>query len=618
MIRPQASAPVASGRPSAGHLLKQAFNAAAGGRDVQHDLKPLGRLAPYFRAHLGDTLLGLLFVVFSSLSALGLSAVGRQLIDGGIVVHTKAALASNFLLAGAGAAVFALTTAFRIYFVNKLGEQVVVDLRKRVYDQALALDLAQVLKVRTGEMLSRMTTDMTIVERAVAGAGPAMLRCVLSLSGAIAFSLVLSPSFAGLVLVLLTVGLAPLFIYAKRLQRLSGQAQDRFAEAIGFAGEGLEGLETVLAFGQEKAVSQQFGQALEHAFSASRRFIRARAVITGMMIMLLSGGIAAVLYKCSLAVIDHTDNMTPGILVQLVALSVLAASSARDLGEVWGEVFKASGALERISELLDWRPEIAAPANPVRMPQPARGEIEFKDVSFAYPGREDAQALQGFSLRVRQGERVALVGPSGAGKSTVFRLLLRFYDPVVGSVSVDGVDLRDADPHEARGRMALVAQDAALFSASAADNIRFGRSDANLEDVQAAADAAQAAEFLAALPLGLDTPIGERARTLSGGQRQRLVIARALVRNAPILLLDEATSALDAENERLVQQAMHEAMTGRTTLVIAHRLATVLEADRIIVMDRGRVVEEGRHAELACSGGLYERLARLQFAANAA
>ena len=310
--------------------------------------------------------------------------------------------------------------------------------------------------------------------------------------------------------------------------------------------------------------------------------------------------------------------MTPGVLLQLLMLSMLAASSARELGEVFGEIQKASGALERISELMAWRPTIAAPAKRKPMPRPPRGEIEFKDIVFSYPGREDELALNGFSLSVRRGERVALVGPSGAGKSTVFRLLLRFYDPQKGSVAIDGVDLREADPREVRQRLALVAQEAALFSGSASDNIRFGNSEADAEALTAAASAAQAADFLAALPEGFETPIGERARTLSGGQRQRLVIARALVRDAPILLLDEATSALDAENERLVQQAMHKAMDGRTSIVIAHRLATVLEADRIVVMDRGRVVEQGSHAELLARDGLYARLARLQFAANAA
>ena len=615
MIGPPVATP-AAGRPGAGHLLKQALQAAAGKRVDRKDLRPLAELAPYLKANPYDTAMGVLFIVLSSTATLGLTLALRWLVDHGIQSHSTLALAVSFVIAAVVAGLFALATAFRIYFVNKLGERVVVDLRKAVYDHVLRLDLAQVIKVRTGELLSRMTTDMTIVERMISNGAPVAIRCTLTLLGAVILLLAVSPRFTGWVVVVLPLGLLPLFMLAGRLKRLSSHAQDRFAEAIGCAGEGLEGLETVLAFGQERAIAGQFGQALEHAFAASRRFIRARVIATGLMICLIAGGILAVLYRCALAVFQH--HMTPGVLLQLLMLSMLAASSARELGEVWGEIQKASGALERISELMAWRPTIAAPARRRPMPKPARGEIEFTDVTFAYPGREDELALNGFSLKVRPGERVALVGPSGAGKSTVFRLLLRFYDPVQGHVAIDGVDLREADPREVRQRLALVAQDAALFSGSASDNIRFGNAEADADALQAAASAAQAADFLAALPEGFETPMGERARTLSGGQRQRLVIARALVRDAPILLLDEATSALDAENERLVQQAMHQAMDGRTSIVIAHRLATVLEADRIVVMDRGRVVEQGSHSELLIRDGLYARLARLQFAANAA
>ena len=339
--------------------------------------------------------------------------------------------------------------------------------------------------------------------------------------------------------------------------------------------------------------------------------------MTALVMMLVAGGVGVVLWRASLAAfVDHT--MTAGALLQFVFLSVLAAGAVGSLGETWGDVQKTAGAMERIGDLLAARPAIAAPPRPVPLPKPARGEIAFDGVVFAYPGRPDLPALNGFDLTVKPGERVALVGPSGAGKSTVFRLLLRFYDPQAGAVRIDGVDLREADPAQVRARMALVAQDAPLFSGSALENLGFGGGEASREALIAAARAAQADAFLAALPQGFDTPLGERAKTLSGGQRQRLAIARALVRGAPILLLDEATSALDAENERLVQQALHEAMTGRTTLVIAHRLATVLKADRIVVMDAGRVVETGTHTELSAKGGLYARLADLQFASPAA
>ena len=581
------------------------------------DLRPLWRLAPHIAAHRGDALLGLLFLLLSSLATLCLTVAGRTLVDYGFRLQTSQALFRSFLMLSGVVVVFALATALRIYFVNKLGERVVVDLRRAAYRHILMLDVAQVVQVRTGELLSRITTDMTIVERMVGVSAPIALRCVISLTGSVILLLAVSPHFSALIMVLMPVGLAPLFISARRLRRLSSTAQDRFAEAMGNASEGLEGLETVLAFGQEKVFADRFGDSLETAFTASRRFIRARVLMTGMLIMLLFLGMLVVLYPSAEAVfVKH--QMTGGVLLQLLALSMLAASSARELGEVSGDIFKASGALVRISEVLDMRPSVIAPQKPAAMlPRPARGEIEFRNVGFAYPGRADGPALQGFSLHVRPGERVALVGPSGAGKSTVFRLLLRFYDPDEGSVSLDGVDLRSADPREVRARMALVAQEAALFSGSAGENIRFGQEGVGPEEVRRAAAAAQA-DFLNTLPEGLDTCVGERARTLSGGQRQRLSIARALVRDAPILLLDEATSALDAENERLVQQAIHGAMDGRTSLVIAHRLATVMEADRIIVMDRGRVVEEGSHAELTARGGLYARLARLQFAASAA
>jgi ATP-binding cassette subfamily B protein len=401
------------------------------------------------------------------------------------------------------------------------------------------------------------------------------------------------------------------------MQQLSVRAQDRFAEAVGFAGEHLGALETVQAFGREPNVSGAFDSAVERAFEASRSQLRARGLLSAMMISVIFLGMLALLYQSAVAVIVQ-HSLTGGALSQLLLLAFFAANAVKDLSELWGQIQKASGAAERIATMMDLETTIAPPKKPSPLPRPPRGEIEFENVRFTYPQRPGPPALDGFSLSVRAGERVALVGPSGAGKSTVLRLLLRFYDPLSGVIRLDGVDLTAADPVEVRARMAMVSQDAPLFSGSFSENIRFGRQEATGLEVEGAAVAAQAAGFIEALPKGFDSIVGEHAKTLSGGQRQRLAIARALVRDAPILLLDEATSALDSENEQLVQQALKRAMVGRTTLVIAHRLATVLEADRIVVMDAGRVVEQGRHAELLGRNGLYARLARLQFGAEAA
>ena len=425
-----------------------------------------------------------------------------------------------------------------------------------------------------------------------------------------------SPHLTGLVLLIFPFVLAPLFLFGRRVRKLTASTQDQFAQAIGHAGETLDALETVQAFGREASGAARFGAAVESSFRTSLRRMTARAVMTAAVIALVFGGVVWIFWLAVNAALHH--EMTWGTLFQFALLAVMTAGSVGALGETWGDVQKAAGAMERVSELLAAEPGIAPPATPKHLPAQAGGDVAFENVTFAYPGRPDLPALRGFDLRVAPGERVALVGPSGAGKSTVFRLLLRFYDPDEGTIRVDGVDLRDADPAEVRARMALVGQDSPLFSGSAADNIRFGREDASDEEVRAAARAAQAETFLDALPEGFGTLLGERARSLSGGQRQRLAIARALVRNSPILLLDEATSALDAENERLVQKALDEAMVGHTTLVIAHRLATVLKADRIVVMDGGRVVEQGTHAELSARGGLYSRLASLQFGNAAA
>jgi ATP-binding cassette subfamily B protein len=604
------------GRPGAGAALVQSMAEAGAKRERRKDIRPLVHLLPFVKAHKGDGLAAAFFLLFSTGATLGLTAAFKQVIDHGFARGAEADINRAFLGLGIVALVLAIATAARFFFITRLGERVVADLRRALYGHTLSLDQQYFLKTRTGEVLSRLTTDVTLVEQLVGASASIALRNTLSLVGGLGYMAVVSPKLAGFIALMVPVILAPMFFLGRRVRKLSVTAQDRFADAVGYAGESLDALETVQAFGREGASAGRFGEAVETAYKASVKRITARASMTAMVIVLAFGGITLLLWTGARLVLS--GEMTGGTLAQFAMLAVMAAGSIGALGEVWGDVQKASGAMERISQLLNSHPDIAAPPAPTTLPVPAKGAIAFEGVTFAYPGRPDLPALNGFDLTVQPGETVALVGPSGAGKSTVLRLLLRFYDPQVGGIRLDGVDLRDAEPSEVRERMALVAQDSPLFSGSALDNIRFGRADATDEELKAAADAAQASGFLSALPQGFDTPVGERAKTLSGGQRQRLAIARALVREAPILLLDEATSALDAESERLVQQALATAMEGRTTLVIAHRLATVLKADRIVVMEDGRVVEQGKHAELYAKGGLYARLARLQFGVEAA
>ena len=606
----------ADGRPGAGAELAQSLSEAAARRPRRKDIRPLAHLLPFVRRHIGDALAAGFFLLFSTSATLGLTAAFKEVIDKGFAQGSHGSVNSAFLLLGGVALVLAVATAARFFFVTRLGERVVADLRRALYGHVLSLDPAYFLKTRTGEVLSRMTTDVTLIDQLVGASASIAIRNTLSLVGGLGYMAVVSPKLAGFIVLMVPVVLAPMFLMGRNVRKLSATAQDRFADAVGYAGESLDALDTVQAFVREREADRRFGSAVETAFDASVRRIRARALMTSVVITLAFGGVTLLLWFGAQLVLK--GEMTPGTLAQFALLAIMAAGSVGALGEVWGDVQKASGAMDRIAELLNAKPGIAPPEAPKALPSPVRGEIAFDDVAFAYPGRPDLPALSGFSLTVKPGETVALVGPSGAGKSTVLRLLLRFYDPQGGAIRLDGVDLREAAPAEVRGCMALVAQDSPLFSGSAMDNIRFGRADATEDEARDAADAAQATGFITALPQGFDTPVGERAKTLSGGQRQRLAIARALVRQAPILLLDEATSALDAENERLVQQALDAAMSGRTTLVIAHRLATVLQADRIVVMEEGRVVEEGRHADLVAKGGLYARLARLQFGVEAA
>lgn len=604
--------PVAQGRPGRGEILADKLSEAGGRRGKSRDIRPLKRLLPYLWKHRAEGFLASVFLLFSTGATLGLTGAARLVVDNGFAKGADPSqLNRSFFLLGAVAVALALATALRYFYVTKLGERIVADLRQSLYAHILTLDPAFFMRMRIGEVLSRMTTDIQLVESLVSTSISVALRNLLGVIGALILMFYVSPTLTGLVLLLLPVVLAPMFLFGRVVRKLTVKTQDSFAEAVGFAGESLDALETVQSFGREGSASRRFSTAVENAFTTSLQRVRARSVMTALVITLIFGGITAILWLGAQQVLG--GDMTHGTLVMFVFLSVMAASSVGSLGETWGDVQKAAGAMERIDELMQAQPSIRPPVDPIPLPTPPIGELAFENVVFHYPGRPDLPALNGFTLKVKTGETIALVGPSGAGKTTVFRLLLRFYDPESGTVSVDGVDLRRADPRQIRERMAKVAQDAALFSGSAADNILFGREDASADDVREAAAEAQALGFIEALPQGFDTLLGEKARSLSGGQRQRMAIARALIRNAPILLLDEATSALDAENERLVQEALERAMTGRTTIVIAHRLATVLRADRIIVLDEGRVVEEGTHAALVKKGGLYARLAELQF-----
>jgi ATP-binding cassette, subfamily B, bacterial len=575
-------------------------------------LKPLRELWPYIRKYLGLLVAAMIALLIAAGAMLVIPMAFRDLIDRGMAAQDAATINQYFIAFLGAAAVFGIFAALRFYFVTWLGERVVADVRADVYSRVVRMDPTFFEVTRTGEVLSRLTTDTTLVQ-SIAGVNLSMmLRSAVQLVGALALMITTSPSLAGMIVLLLPVVIAPLIIFGKRLRNLSRDTQDKIADTSGLAGETLNAIQTVQAFTLEKLHTDRYSKAVEDSFLVALRRNKVRAALTAVATMTVFGAITFVLWQGAHRVLN--DEMTAGELSQFLIYAVYVAIAAATLSEMWGEVQRASGAMERLMELKTARPTITAPANPRELPNPPIGSISFENVSFRYPSRPEAAALDGFSLTITPGENIAFVGPSGAGKSTTFQLLLRFYDPASGRIKVDGIDITSVRPEDLRKRIGLVPQETVLFGTSARENIRYGRPGATDAEIEAAARAAGADAFIRELPQGYDTFLGEKGMRLSGGQRQRIAIARAILKDPPILLLDEATSSLDAESERYVQQALEGLMQHRTTIVIAHRLSTILKADRIVVLDHGRIVDIGTHAQLLESNELYARLAALQFA----
>jgi len=574
-------------------------------------LKPLKTLVPFLRPYTGTLIAALAALLVASAAVLALPVALRYLIDNGFVANDVETVNRYFGWFFAAAVAFGGFGALRFYLVTWLGERVVADIRTAVYENVIHMDPTFFEVTRTGEVLSRLTADTTLVQSVSGVSLSIALRSTLNLAGGLVMLALTSLKLTLYIMLGVPVIIVPIIIIGRRIRKLSRKAQDRVADTSGLAGETLNAMQTIQAFTLEALQVERFNDAVTRSFHAAVRRIRMRAGLTAVGIIMVFGAITVILWMGSRAVL--AGDMSGGQLAQFLMYSMFVGSSAAALSELWGEIQRGAGAMERLTELLNAKPAISAPDHPAHLPERVSGRISFKNVSFRYPSRPGSLAMDNFNLTIMPGETLAIVGPSGAGKSTSFQLLLRFYDPESGHIEIDGQDISRLSPTDLRQHIGLVPQETVLFGETARENIRYGRPDADASAIEAAATAAAADEFIQKLPEGYETFLGERGTRLSGGQRQRIAIARAILKDPPILLLDEATSSLDAESERLVQAALEGLVKNRTTIIIAHRLATVKKADRIVVMDQGRIVAVGSHEELTKSNDLYARLAALQF-----